>query len=115
MTWKLKRDVQWHDGRPFTSADCRLQLGIRLRSGDCRGDHRLYKDVKVESRPVHGPRRVREADAVLGRPFVGARGMIIPKHLFEPYKGAKSREAPNNLKPVGTGPTSSPTSPPATW
>ncbi len=30
--------------------------------------------------------------------------MIIPKHLFEAYKGDKSREAPNNLKPVGTGP-----------
>jgi peptide/nickel transport system substrate-binding protein len=36
--------------------------------------------------------------------FVGNRGMIIPKHLFEAYKGAKSREAPTNLKPVGTGP-----------
>src|SRR5439155_1109470 len=30
--------------------------------------------------------------------------MIIPKHLFEGFKGAKSREAPANLKPVGTGP-----------
>ena len=30
--------------------------------------------------------------------------MIIPKHLFEPYKGANSRDAPANLKPVGTGP-----------
>jgi len=30
--------------------------------------------------------------------------MIIPKHVFEPFKGAKSREAPANLKPVGTGP-----------
>jgi peptide/nickel transport system substrate-binding protein len=29
--------------------------------------------------------------------------MIIPKHLFADYKGAKSREAPTNLKPVGTG------------
>jgi len=36
--------------------------------------------------------------------FVGTRGMIIPKHLFGPYTGAKSREAPANLKPVGTGP-----------
>src|SRR5262249_5971069 len=36
--------------------------------------------------------------------FCGNRGMIIPKHLFEPFKGAKSREAPANLKPVGTGP-----------
>ena len=32
--------------------------------------------------------------------------MIIPKHLFEAFKGAKSREAPANLKPVGTGPYS---------
>jgi hypothetical protein len=36
--------------------------------------------------------------------------MIIPKHLFEAFKGAKSREAPTNLKPVGTARTSSPTS-----
>jgi peptide/nickel transport system substrate-binding protein len=36
--------------------------------------------------------------------FVGQFGMIIPKHLFEPYKGANSRAAPEDLKPVGTGP-----------
>jgi peptide/nickel transport system substrate-binding protein len=30
--------------------------------------------------------------------------MIIPKHLFQDYVGGKSREAPTNLKPVGTGP-----------
>jgi peptide/nickel transport system substrate-binding protein len=30
--------------------------------------------------------------------------MIIPKHLFEQYKGANSREAPANLAPIGTGP-----------
>jgi peptide/nickel transport system substrate-binding protein len=29
--------------------------------------------------------------------------MIIPKHHFEAFRGAKSREAPANLKPVGTG------------
>src|SRR5690606_16561837 len=36
--------------------------------------------------------------------FVGVIGMIIPKHLFGEYKGKNSREAPTNLKPVGTGP-----------
>jgi peptide/nickel transport system substrate-binding protein len=30
--------------------------------------------------------------------------MIIPKHLFADYIGGKSRDAPTNLKPVGTGP-----------
>src|SRR5206468_1456614 len=29
---------------------------------------------------------------------------IIPRHVFAPFKGARSREAPANLKPVGTGP-----------
>ena len=30
--------------------------------------------------------------------------MLLPKHVFEPFRGARSREAPANLKPVGTGP-----------
>ena len=30
--------------------------------------------------------------------------MIIPKHLFGPYIGEKSREAPHNMQPIGTGP-----------
>ena len=29
---------------------------------------------------------------------------LIPKHLFEAFAGARSRDAPANLKPVGTGP-----------
>ncbi len=29
--------------------------------------------------------------------------MVLPKHVFEQYKGAASRDAPANLKPVGTG------------
>jgi peptide/nickel transport system substrate-binding protein len=36
--------------------------------------------------------------------FVGNAGMILPKHVFEPFIGAKSRENPANVKPVGTGP-----------
>jgi peptide/nickel transport system substrate-binding protein len=30
--------------------------------------------------------------------------MIIPRHVFEPYNGANAKDAPPNLKPVGTGP-----------
>ena len=36
--------------------------------------------------------------------FVGTRGMISRSICSRDYKGAKSREAPANLKPVGTGP-----------
>ncbi len=38
------------------------------------------------------------ADAFVGNPF------IVPKHLFADFAGARSREAPANLRPVGTGP-----------
>jgi len=36
--------------------------------------------------------------------LVGSTGAILPKHVFEPFMGAKSRENPANTKPVGTGP-----------
>jgi peptide/nickel transport system substrate-binding protein len=36
--------------------------------------------------------------------FCGVRGLVVPKHHFDAFRGAKSREAPANLKPVGTGP-----------
>jgi len=31
-------------------------------------------------------------------------GMILPRHVFAPYRGQQSREAPANLIPIGTGP-----------
>ena len=68
VTWKLKQGVKWHDGKPFTADDVRLQLGIRQRSGDRGGDHRhLQGHQGREGRRPHGPRPVHEADAVLGR------------------------------------------------
>ncbi len=45
---------------------------------------------------------------------MGTVGMILPKHLFAAYTGAKSREAPRNLAPVGTGPYRFSNSGPAT-
>ncbi|MBV8132043.1 MAG: peptide ABC transporter substrate-binding protein, partial [Alphaproteobacteria bacterium] len=64
-----------------------------------------YQDAKVEKiDPLTVRVRFDKPTPFWADPFVSARGMIIPKHLFEPYKGANSREAPANLKPVGTGP-----------
>jgi peptide/nickel transport system substrate-binding protein len=36
--------------------------------------------------------------------FCGDWGAVLPRHLFEAYRGARAREAPWNLRPVGTGP-----------
>ena len=105
ITWKLKRGVTWHDGTPFTSADCLFNWEYASDPATSAVTIGSYKDVKVVALDSHTIRvDYPKAAPFWADPFVGTRGMLIPKHLFEPYKGAKSRDAPNNLKPVGTGP-----------
>jgi peptide/nickel transport system substrate-binding protein len=105
VTWKLKRGVQWHDGKPFSADDVIFNWQYASDPATAATTIGSYKDVKVEKvddfavRVVFAKPTPFWADA-----FIGARGMIIPKHLFADYSGAKSRDAPTNLKPVGTGP-----------
>jgi peptide/nickel transport system substrate-binding protein len=105
VTWKLKKDVQWHDGKPFTADDVVFNWEYAADPATATTTIGSYKDIKVEKIDTYTVR------VHFGKPtpfwadaFVGQRGMIIPKHLFEAYKGGKSREATTNLKPVGTGP-----------
>ena len=104
VTWKLKQGVSWHDGKPFTADDCVFNWEYAADPATAAVSIGTYKDVKVEKIDSH------TVKVVFPKPtpfwadvFVGVRGMLNPKHLFEAYKGGKSREAPNNLKPVGTG------------
>ena len=105
VTWKLKQGVQWHDGKPFTADDAVFTWEFARNPATAAVTIGTYKDVKVEKvdqytvRVLFAKPQPFWADAL-----VGAAGMIIPKHLFEPYIGAKSRDAPTNLQPVGTGP-----------
>jgi peptide/nickel transport system substrate-binding protein len=105
VTWKLKKGVTWHDGKPFTADDCVFTWEYCADPATASVSIATYKDVKVEKVDSHTikvnfPKPVPFwADA-----FVGVRGMVLPKHLFGAFKGDKSREAPTNLKPVGTGP-----------
>jgi peptide/nickel transport system substrate-binding protein len=105
VTWKLKKGVKWHDGEPFTAADVLFNWEYAADPATAATTIGSYQDVKVEKLDpltvrVQFPKPMPFwADA-----FVGTQGMIIPKHLFEPYKGARSRDAQTNLKPVGTGP-----------
>jgi peptide/nickel transport system substrate-binding protein len=106
VVWRLKRGVTWHDGRPFTADDVVFNWEYAKDPATAAVTSGSYTSVeraeKVDSHTVK---------VVFAKPqpfwfdaFCGYRGMIIPKHVFEPFKGAKSREAPANLKPMGTGP-----------
>jgi len=105
VVWKLKRGVKWHDGMPFTADDVVFNWEYARTPETAAVSIASYKDIKVEKiddftvRVSFAKPTPFWADA-----FVGQYGMIIPKHLFADYTGGKSRDAPTNLKPVGTGP-----------
>ena len=105
VTWKLKRGVTWHDGQPFTADDCVFTWEYAKDPATAAVTSGVFKDVKVDKIDSHTIRvTFPKPTPFWATAFCAAEGMIIPKHLFAPYIGAKSREAPTNLKPVGTGP-----------
>ena len=102
-TWKLKKNVLWHDGQPFSADDVVFNWQYATDPAGGAFSVGFYANVKS----------VEKIDAFTVRiNFVKPTPVwdrscslwLIPKHLFSGYMGAKSREAPTNQKPVGTGP-----------
>ncbi len=106
VTWKLKRGVQWHDGKPFTADDVVFNWEYAADPATAATTLGTFKDIdRIDKLDSHTVKIVfKRAVPFWADPFTSSRGQIIPKHLFEAYKGGKSRDAPTNLKPVGTGP-----------
>ncbi len=105
VTWKLKKDVKWHDGQAFTADDVVFTWEYAADPATAATTIGAYQDIKVEKIDPFTVRvQFPKPMPFWAEAFVGTQGMIIPKHLFEAYKGAKSRDAQTNLKPVGTGP-----------
>ena len=105
VVWKLKKGVTWHDGKPFTADDVVFNWEFCRDPATSSSLISVYRDIKVEKLDSHAVRvTFQKPTPFWAEPFVGTSGMLLPKHLFAPYIGAKSREAPNNLRPVGTGP-----------
>ena len=84
-----RRACSWHDGKPFTADDVRVQLGIRhatrrppRRPSAATRTSRSRRSTTTRSRSIFEKPTPFWADA-----FVGARGMIIPKHLFDALQG----------------------------
>jgi peptide/nickel transport system substrate-binding protein len=106
VVWNLKKNVLWHDGKPFTADDVVFTWEYNADAATASVFYGNYADLeRVEKLDTHSVKLVfKKPTPFWADFFCGYRGMVIPKHLFEPFKGAKSREAPTNLKPVGTGP-----------
>jgi len=106
VTWRLKKNVVWHDGKPFTADDVVFNWEYAADSATAAVTIGQYRDIaKIDKLDSHTVKiAFKSPTPFWSTSFCGPTGMIVPKHLFQAYKGDKSREAPTNLKPVGTGP-----------
>ena len=105
VVWRLKKGVTWHDGKPFTAEDVVFNWEYAADPATATVTVGSYRDLeRVEKLDTHTVKVVFKTPTPFWYDaFCGNRGMLIPRHLFEAYRGSKSREAPTNLKPVGTG------------
>lgn len=99
-TFKLRRNVKWHDGKPFTADDVVFTFGEYLIDVHPRIKlvFQRTKVVKIDDYTVEF--RLDEPFGPLIRSF-GIGTEIVPAHL---YKGTDFRKNPNNAAPIGTGP-----------
>ena len=104
LTWKLKRDIKWHDGHPFTAEDVLFTYQAMINPKTPTA----YKEdfLAVKSAEVIDPYtfRVRYARP-LAKAVQSWSMWMLPKHLLEKYVAdGKLKDSPENSRPVGTGP-----------
>lgn len=106
VTWKLKQNVKWADGEPFTADDVLFTYQYITNPDVKATSAAAYVEVNtVEILDDHTIKvTFKKPTTSWFAPFVGLLGMIIPRHIFETYNGANAAEAPANLKAIGTGP-----------
>jgi len=105
VVWKLKAGVAWHDGKPFTADDVIFNWEYAADPATAATTNGTYINIeKVDKIDSHTVKvHFKKPTPFWADAFCGVYGLIVAKHIFEGFKGAKSREAPGNLKPVGTG------------
>jgi peptide/nickel transport system substrate-binding protein len=104
LTFRLRRDVKWHDGAPFTAEDVRFTYETMIHPKTPTA----YKEdfLQVKELAVLDPYTVRITyDTPYAQALESWDAYMLPRHLLAPYVAeGKLREAPQNREPVGTGP-----------
>lgn len=104
VTWRLKRGVRWHDGTPFSADDLVFNWEYSRNPQIGATTSGSYRDVNVVRVDDHTVRvEFAQPTPFWADTFVATTGVLIPRHLFAAFNGPNARDAPNNLRPVGTG------------
>jgi len=104
VTWKLKPGVVWSDGTPLTADDIQFTYQYVTNTATAASTAGYYA-------PIQSVDVVDDLTARLNfkgptpswfSAFVGTP--VVPKHILASFVGAAAKNAPFNLKPIGTGP-----------
>lgn len=102
ITFKLRKDVVWHDGKPFTSADVQFSLLKVIKEYHPRGKGNLGPLVSVDTPDANTAiLNLQYAYAPLMKGLSSLESPIVPKHIYE---GTDFRNNPAVNVPIGTGP-----------
>ena len=106
VIWKLKPNVFWSDGEPFTAADVVFTYQFITNPEVAAASTEYYSGIETVEALDDYTVKITFKDLTPGWsvPFTGQNGAILPKHIFEEYNGPNIREAPANQMPIGTGP-----------
>jgi peptide/nickel transport system substrate-binding protein len=106
VVWRLRPGIVWHDGHPLTADDLVFTWEYAADPATAATTVGVYRDLQRVERVNDQTVRVvfRQPMPFWAEPFCGDAGLILPQHVFAAYRGARSGDAPSNLKPVGTGP-----------
>ncbi|MBY3328835.1 ABC transporter substrate-binding protein [Rhizobium laguerreae] len=103
-TFKLRPNVKWHDGKPFTADDVAYSIEL-LKQVHPRGRGTFANVTKVETPdPLTAIIRLSKPAPYLLRALYAAESPIVPKHVYENVGIADVPINPNGSAPIGTGP-----------
>ena len=104
VIWRLKRDVVWHDGKPFTADDVIFNWEFAADPATAASSRAVYDEIaRIDRIDSHTVKLVfRKPQPFWARAFTSDG--LLPRHVFERYRGAGAREALGAAKVVGTGP-----------
>ncbi|MGH7421090.1 MAG: peptide ABC transporter substrate-binding protein, partial [Candidatus Rokuibacteriota bacterium] len=104
VTWRLKRNVVWHDGTPFTADDVIFNWEFAVDPATTAGTRAAYEEIaRIDRIDSHTVKLIfRKPQPFWAAAFTG--GGLLPRHVFEPVKGRGAREAIGMVPAVGTGP-----------
>lgn len=102
-TFKLFKNIKWHDGKPFSSEDVRFSFEKIIKPFHPRGKTNFDSVESIETPdPYTIVFKLKRPFAPLMSALLINQGPILPKHLYE---GTDILKNPRNMdKPVGTGP-----------